>query len=204
MMRGLLNKLRSNGSKRDQPQLLMWYPAQEAPSVGPIPAPYFLRAFAEGDQTRWSALLNINGQLGQWTAERVQGELDGALVSGGQFFVVYFEELVACAGVYDRCRTGQPCWEIGWIAAHGQHGGRGLGQQVAAAAVQHATGLARRPIFLLTDDFRLPAIKTYLKLGFVADLTHPSYAGRWERVFAELGTDYASYHDAHESGVTGR
>ena len=203
-MRGLLDRLRSMGSKKNAPQLLMWYPTQDRPRVAPMPAPYVLRAFAEGDQVPWSILLNDNGQLGAWTCERVQSELDGALVPGGQFFVVHSEQLVACAGVYDRSRAGTACWEIGWIAARREHGGLGLGLRVTAAAVDFALRLDQRPIFLLTDDFRLPAIKTYLKLGFVADLTHPTFAGRWSDVFAELGGQYASYRDARLNGGADR
>jgi hypothetical protein len=42
----------------------------------------------------------------------------------------------------------------------------------------------------LTDDHRLPALKVYLGLGFRPDLGHPSYAERWERLFAQLGERY--------------
>lgn len=203
-MRGLVDRLRGTGGKKSPPQLLMWYPSQRSPLVQPVPEPYFLRPFVDGDQTAWSALLNGNGQLGTWTAERVQGEVDGALVAGGQTFAVCAGELVACAGVYDRLRSDEACWEIGWIAAHPLHAGRGLGLQVAAAAVRFALALDSRPIYLLTDDFRLPAIKTYLKMGFVADLSHPSYAERWLRIFGDLGPNYASYRSANLPGENSR
>ena len=37
---------------------------------------------------------------------------------------------------------------------------------------------------LRTDDWRIPAIKTYLKIGFEPDLTsEPDYKERWEKIF---------------------
>ena len=37
-------------------------------------------------------------------------------------------------------------------------------------------------IYLKTDDWRLPAIKTYLKLGFIPFLFLPDMEGRWRDV----------------------
>ena len=37
---------------------------------------------------------------------------------------------------------------------------------------------------LRTDDWRIPAIKTYLKAGFTPDITsEPDYKERWEKIF---------------------
>ena len=40
---------------------------------------------------------------------------------------------------------------------------------------------------LWTDDWRLPAIKTYLNLGFEPDIEHESHPERWRAVFEKLG-----------------
>jgi mycothiol synthase len=37
-----------------------------------------------------------------------------------------------------------------------------------------------------TDDFRLPAIRTYLRLGFTPEISADDHAHRWDRIFAEL------------------
>jgi mycothiol synthase len=139
------------------------------------------------------ALLNANGQLGKWDLDRVRREIDGSLVIKGQQFALCGDEIVAAAGVYDRHRGGKDAWEIGWIASHPGHRGRNLGGQVTARALAVALQLGPRPIYLLTDDFRLPALKVYLKLGFVPDMGHPSYAGRWQAIFERLGESYATY-----------
>ncbi|HHY83306.1 MAG TPA: hypothetical protein GX505_11630 [Clostridiales bacterium] len=35
---------------------------------------------------------------------------------------------------------------------------------------------------LETDDFRLPAIKTYFRLGFQPKFTHESHPDRWDKI----------------------
>jgi mycothiol synthase len=177
-------------------QLVMWYMGRQDPKQDPLPTGYKLRSFQEGDQGAWAALLNRNNQLGRWETERVEGELAGALQRSGQFFVENGQRLVACAGVYDRLRNEEPCWEIGWIANDPSEVGKGLGRQVAAAAVRYALALPERPIYLLTDDHRLPALKTYLKIGFVPDLDHPTYIERWQLIFTQLGEGYSEYNSA--------
>ncbi len=40
---------------------------------------------------------------------------------------------------------------------------------------------------LCTDDWRLPAVKTYLNLGFEPEIIHESHPARWKAVFETLG-----------------
>jgi len=171
----------------------MWYPQDQTPPIEPLPDSYAVRPFSDGDQRAWADLLNRNGQLGRWDLQRIEGEREGALLSDGQFFALCQERVVACAGVYDRQRNKQLCWEIGWIASEPELAGMGLGRQVATAAVRHALALPKRPIYLLTDDHRLAALKTYLRMGFIPDLSHSSYLGRWQRIFSALGDGYEEY-----------
>ena len=175
------------------PQLVMWYPAAAKIPVEPLPPGYGIRGFHTGDQASWAQLLEANGELGHWDIARVQRELDGPLVVPAQRFVTRDDLLVACAGVYDRMLAGLPAWEIGWVAAHPDHRGLHLGRQVTAAALAAAGGLQPRPVYLRTDDFRLPAVRTYLDLGFVPDCIHPSYPSRWRTVLEHMPEAHARW-----------
>jgi mycothiol synthase len=68
-----------------------------------------------------------------------------------------------------------------------EHSGKGLGVQINLVALHHMVREGRRQAVLETDDFRLPAIKTYLKLGFQPVLVHENQRERWRSVFARLG-----------------
>jgi mycothiol synthase len=146
-----------------------------------------LRSFQAGDEPAWAALLQANGELGVWDVARVERELAGDLIQAAQFFVIAAGQLVATTGVYARLRLDGPAYEIGWVAVAPAWRGRGLGRQVVAAAVGAALALPSRPVYLLTDDHRLPALKLYLRLGFRPDMSHPSYRGRWRRLAHTVG-----------------
>ena len=183
----LLNRIGPSKRKKESPpQLIMWYLQAESPD-GEEVAGCQVRDYRPGDEEGWLALLQANGELGVWDRERIDGVLAATHV---QLFVEYGEQIVACTGVNDRVRDVGACWEIGWVAVHPAFQGRGIAKLITGAAVARAAELGSRPIYLLTDDFRVPALRCYLKLGFVPDGSHPSYPGRWREIFAGLGVDY--------------
>ena len=68
--------------------------------------------------------------------------------------------------------------------------GRGLGHAMARYALRvfEERGLSR--VILTTDDYRLPAIKTYLDAGFRPVIYHDpesDMAARWEAILTGLG-----------------
>ena len=199
-LRSLKRKL-SGQNKKNEPQLLMRYPHHILPPIEPLKEGYILRSYREGDERGWMELLNANGQLGIWDQVRIRSELRGSVVAGSQLFVVHGEQIVALASVQDRTLFGVDSWEIGWVAAHPEHRGKGLGSSVTTAAIEVALALPPRPIVLQTDDYRIPAIKVYLKLGFSPTYDHVSYANRWRTIFLTLGGDYAVYNSAIKKGV---
>lgn len=186
----IVRRLRRRRCGEVLPQLRMVYTGPGSPDPGPpLVAPYRLRPYRPGDESAWIALLNGDGrrELGAWTPERLRVEILSHLVTGTQHFVWSGDTAAAGAGVYERSPS---CWEVGWVATLWQHRGRGLGRRVTAAAVAAALGLPSRPIFLFTDDFRLPAIRLYLDIGFLPDCIHPSHSDRWGAVFDQLGPRY--------------
>ncbi|GAA5028936.1 GNAT family N-acetyltransferase [Actinopolymorpha pittospori] len=81
-------------------------------------------------------------------------------------------------------------YEVGWIAADPQHSGRGLGRVVTALATARLAEEEAARVYLQTDDFRLPALKTYLGLGFVPHLWAAGMAERWQVICARLDWPY--------------
>lgn len=199
MFRTLVKKLLGLQRGAADPQLVMWFPCEQSIPEQSVPKGFVHRPFKGGDEIAWCELLNANGQLGVWGSARMENEQLKVLAEDGQRFVSNVDgKLVACAGVYDRERVEGPCWEIGWIAVDPAHQGLGLGGSVVAEALRLTRRLTKRPVYLLTDDFRIPAIKTYLKLGFIPDWSHPSYEERWKEIFASLGSSYAQYECAQK------
>ena len=73
-----------------------------------------------------------------------------------------------------------------WVVAHSDHRGTGAGQATIAAASQVLVDHAPNYSYLSTDDFRIPAISIYLKLGWKPLLYQDDQIGRWVRIFGIL------------------
>jgi mycothiol synthase len=83
-----------------------------------------------------------------------------------------------------------PQSEVGYlhmVAVAPRYRGRGFGRCISLAALNHMRERGCLKAVLDTDDFRLPAIATYLALSFVPDMLEADYVERWRAIFAELG-----------------
>ena len=175
------------------PQLHMRRDLDHLPEFA-IPAGYALRPFTEDDAPVLAALLVENAELGEWNLERASRYFaaDSPCVLASSFFVIRDEVAIATAQLdLHREDTYAPTPELGWVAARPAHQGHGLGYVVCLAVMQHAAALGHHEIFLRTDDHRLPAIRTYLKLGFRPWLYDETAAERWQKLAVVLNTTIA-------------
>ena len=67
------------------------------------------------------------------------------------------------------------------------HRGKRLGWAVNGEVLRYLRGRGFSEARLLTDDFRLSAIRSYLGAGFEPLLTHDSHPERWGKVCEHLG-----------------
>ena len=171
-----------------QPQLHMRRELVGLPDLS-IPSGYALRPLQPRDVDRWADLLARNAELGTWDYERAAPYFaPGApMILDGSFFVTLEEQPVATAQLHvHRDDSYAPIPELGWVAVVPEQQGRGLGYIVCLAVLQHAQSQRFSRIFLRTDDHRLPAIKTYLKLGFQPWIRDPETQERWVHVLDRL------------------
>jgi len=171
------------------PQLKMRFNKFDSLPEVKLPEGYSLRTFQAGDEDNWVEVLNATGQLGEWNREKVKGWLEGErrIIEEGTFFITFKWRPVATAcTVHPTPSESRP--ELGWVSASPDHQGKGLGYQVSLAVLHFMKKKGYPETFLQTDDHRLPALKTYLKLGFEPEITHESHPGRWKAVYEKLTT----------------
>jgi mycothiol synthase len=163
---------------------------ENRPAAGCAPRPpagYLLRTFRPGDEPAYLDLMRAAG-FEDFDGEKLAG-LQKRVLPGG-FFVAVHRDTGALAATAmaqqgsDELHPGGG--ELGWVAAGLAHTGKGLGLAVCAAVVGRFLAAGCRRIYLKTDDWRLAAIKTYLKLGFVPFLLAPEMEGRWRTVCGKL------------------
>jgi len=77
----------------------------------------------------------------------------------------------------------------GWLhylAVLPKHRQKGLGTALVVRVLQLLKDMGYPDVWLATDDFRLPAIRTYLSLGFEPVCQDKSHEERWEIVRHKL------------------
>jgi mycothiol synthase len=105
--------------------------------------------------------------------------------------------------------NGQPCatatsWRqhyrwgsgIGYVLFVGvvkSYQGHGLGFQITLHLLHDFVEHGFQSAILETDDYRLPAVKTYLKLGFLPRIVRSQQYQQWDNIFASLGMEPIHY-----------
>jgi len=171
------------------PQLRMIWPENlisHPPEVN-LPSGYSIRVYLPGDDARFFEIMELAGWDG-WNEEMLQPWL-AKILPDGWFMVIdeKTDEIVATAMALHNYKGTYPFWgDLGWLAVDPGHGGKGLGLNVSAAVTSRFIEGGYRKIQLFTEDYRLPALKTYLKLGYIPSLYTGGMLERWEAICTKL------------------
>lgn len=76
---------------------------------------------------------------------------------------------------------------VHWVGVHADHRGRSLGRIVTLAVLHRFVALGCRDAVLETDPHRIPAIRTYLRLGFVPEPISPEHKAIWRSIMERFG-----------------
>ena len=171
-------------------QLQMVWPEDRMadPPEWTVPDGYLLRTFRAGDEAAYLDLMHKAG-FDYWTRENLDGVVKNAGPEG-VFFVEHVDSSRIVATAMGWCRPHERFpegHEMGWVAAMPAHRGRGLGRVVVAASTRAMLEHGARTIYLLTDDWRLPALRIYLEVGYVPFCREPEVEQRWSELFVKLG-----------------
>lgn len=103
------------------------------------------------------------------------------------FFLLNGEEVATVTVICDEEKKEG---YIHMVAAKPSARGIGIGNLMSLFSVYILKKRNMETAYLTTDDFRIPAIKTYLKGGFYPDLTtEEDFKSRWDAVFDIIGRE---------------
>ncbi len=171
---------------------MVWPPALLA-SVPHLPPVTGLRlhTYQPGEEEAFFALMHAVGwtdwdeaKLAQWMPR---------ILPDGWFFLVdegSGERIATTMTVHSHAPDHPFGGELGWVAVHPAYQGRNLSSVVVIAALRRLIAGKYRNIHLYSEDYRLPALKTYLRLGFVPYLYAPDMPARWQRICELVGWPY--------------
>ena len=150
---------------------------------------YGLRSYRPGDEDAWVSVL-CSGDFGVWDRARLDRMLNeerAPLPRESIWFATVDDHPAGVANAFVYEQNGVTCSELGWLAVDPNQRGHGLGKQVCLGVMNCAKQAGHRFVFLKTEDYRLPAIKTYLSLGFVPEMLDSSHPKRWRDLRSVLG-----------------
>ncbi|MBM4436831.1 MAG: GNAT family N-acetyltransferase [Actinobacteria bacterium] len=101
---------------------------------------------------------------------------------------------VSFAGRYDDVEG-----RLDYVCGHPEHRGKGLGLGVCVAVTRFLLEQGYATVALTTDDWRLPAIRTYVKIGFEPVLFRWDMPERWARVYGALAAAAAARADLRDN-----
>lgn len=170
-------------------QLQMIWPEEKLRALPAVllPSDYSMRTWQPGDDDEFVRLMQLAGFDG-WNLDSLRAAKQKALPDGIFLAVdTRSDALVATAMATHLPADNHPFGgELGWVAGHPDHRSKGLGMAVCTAVMQRYASAGYRRVYLKTDDWRLPAITIYLKLGFLPFLFAPDMEQRWREVCGEL------------------
>jgi glycosyltransferase involved in cell wall biosynthesis/ribosomal protein S18 acetylase RimI-like enzyme len=146
-----------------------------------LAAGFSIRPATESDLAAWAELMN--GPMGYWDEGRARRELWGdqdVLEGGVQLLLDPRKQLVGSATA-KRSGTDPSAGYLHMVFVAPELRGRGLGRAISLAALHRLINAGVDTAILETDDWRLAAIRTYLKLGFEPDLAADGHDARWRR-----------------------
>jgi len=145
-----------------------------------VPEGFRVRSFRLGEEKEWEKITDVAfNQVSNFNKEIKANE-------------IFRPERVCFVCLGDTPVSTATAWynkdwdiSVGYLHMVGmlpEFSGLGLGLQACLAALHEMKREGRSSAVLNTDDFRIPAIITYLRLGFMPQFTHISHIDRWRKL----------------------
>ncbi len=138
----------------------------------------------------------------EWTNEQFESFYSDERIPVDGFFLVKNEngEIVAHSNVQlNEHREGTAT--VHFVEVKGSCRGKRLGYVATEQVLNYVEKHNIPVLYLTTDEFRIPAIKTYLKLGFIPVMWDVDMRDRWFPILKELGYEKAEIYDEDENKV---
>jgi mycothiol synthase len=162
------------------PQLLMYRNLEKLPDLI-LPGNIKIVTFEDGYEKHWEHIIKVS--FTYFIAFDECLRKDTHFKPARVFFALVDGVPAATATAWHDRNYGSVDGYLHMVGALPEFKGNKLGYFVSLAVMHKLKSEGYTNVLLTTDDFRIPAIVTYLRLGFNIDLTsHESIPGRWAAI----------------------
>jgi mycothiol synthase len=140
---------------------------RDLPAPAPLAEGYRLRAFAGAADLAPLAEALTSAFGFTWSEERVRVKLTEAADVRAVYVVDWRGRPVATASSRSLPELYPGAGYVHWVGTHQEHSRKGLSAALMGRVLRDFAARGDRDALLETDDMRLPAIRLYLKFGFV-------------------------------------
>ncbi|MHB0998682.1 MAG: GNAT family N-acetyltransferase [Armatimonadota bacterium] len=147
-----------------------------------MPEGYAIRTYQQGDEEAWAQIMNTG--IGEWTAESTVQELTSKpqFLPDGLFFATINVDPVGSACAWRMSADEKAHGFLHMVCVLPEHRGKQLGYMVTLSVLRYFRDNGYKDVTLTTDDWRIPAIKSYLRLGFEPYYYDDSHRERWKAI----------------------
>lgn len=170
----------------DLPAYSMWRPDCPLDEYT-LPPGFRLRLLRNDEGEAWCACcFNDMGvdEISQALFEKKM--LEDATVPPSSIYCIEDAQGVPVATATAQIKEGEKAY-LHMVAAREDMRGKGLGLPVCAAVIEKHRREGRMDCRLTTHDWRLSAVKQYVRLGFLPVLNHENARARWQNTIKVLG-----------------
>ena len=145
-----------------------------------LPEGFSIRSFQNGWDKEWEAIIGAAFQTTISFHDTIA--LCKQYKPANVLFICDGETPVGTATAWCRDDLPEGTGYLHMVGVLPGYGGKGLGLAISLAVLHNLKQSGYTKVFLHTDDFRLPAIKQYLRLGFKPVYNSEGAAERWQAV----------------------
>ena len=192
--------------EKEQLKMLKFFKENEESRLYQILEGYYIRTAKLEDGPAWCKCC-LNGCLGveecsvDLFKERM---LDDPSVSLDNIFLICDSEGKIAGTATARLPIAKHYPDAGilhMVAVADEYKGKGLAGPVCEAAVNRVKSMGYDKCFLTTDDHRIPAIKIYIKLGFLPIINSDEMRARWENILKQININSIDALDENLSPI---
>lgn len=136
----------------------------------------------------WARIISLSFPDTVWTSETVHANhMDKEQYDpAGVFFALCGEQVASTAFAWLDEPGERVSGRVHWVGTHPEHRRRGLATVMVCAVLRYFKDRGFADAFLETSPPLVPAIRGYLKLGFVSEPRNDEERVAWEEVMAKV------------------